>query len=322
MHENEYAYGVARVRANELTLLSPADTEQLITADSYETALRLLSDKGWQVPSTHDYAPMLETQLQNAWQLLSECAPDVSLLEALIIFNDFHNLKAALKAKFSDLPAQDYVITPSVYDPAEIIETVDANEFENLPECMRDCAVKAYDAIVRLESGRLADTAIDRAALISRLELSKKSESELLEKVAELSVAAADIKTAIRCAAAGRSAEYIEDAVCGCDLFSKTDMISAAMESQDALADFLRTTPLSSLADSIEISIAEFEKQCDDLTASYITQAKYTSFGPDPLVAYYIARQTEVKNVRIILSAKLNGFAVDTIRARVREVYA
>ena len=100
MHENEYAYAVARIRANEVNLLTPAETEQLISAESYEAALRLLGDKGWHTDGVgHDYAPMLEEHVNAAWQLLKESAPDASLLDALVINNDFFNLKAALKAK-------------------------------------------------------------------------------------------------------------------------------------------------------------------------------------------------------------------------------
>ena len=155
MHENEYAYAVARIRANEVNLLTPAETEQLISAESYEAALRLLGDKGWHTDGVgHDYAPMLEEHVNAAWQLLKESAPDASLLDALVINNDFFNLKAALKAKFSDLDPSDYVVKPSVWDPAEIIGCVERNELDSLPECMRDCAQAAYDAIVKLESGR------------------------------------------------------------------------------------------------------------------------------------------------------------------------
>ena len=77
MHENEYAYAVARIRANEVNLLTPAETEQLISAESYEAALRLLGDKGWHTDGVgHDYAPMLEEHVNAAWQLLKESAPD------------------------------------------------------------------------------------------------------------------------------------------------------------------------------------------------------------------------------------------------------
>ena len=110
MHENEYAYAVARIRANEVNLLTPAETEQLISAESYEAALRLLGDKGWHTDGVgHDYAPMLEEHVNAAWQLLKESAPDASLLDALVINNDFFNLKAALKANQRALPSDSGV---------------------------------------------------------------------------------------------------------------------------------------------------------------------------------------------------------------------
>ncbi len=323
MHENEYAYAVARVRANEPNLLSKAETEQLITAESYKAALRILGDKGWNTDGeSHDYAPMLEAHLADAWQLLKESAPDVSLLDALVINNDFFNLKAALKAKFSDLDPRDYVLSPSVYDPEEIIACVADNRLGDLPECMTECAVKAYDAIVKLESGRLADTAIDTAALRYRRGLAKRCESELLTEEVEISAAAADIKTAVRCARAGRTVEYIKNALCGCRYFDSDELIKAAFDGADAVAALLEGTELSSLAGSLREGLTAFEKQCDDAVTSLMTKAKYTAFGPDPLVAFYNAASTETKNVRMILSAKLNGFAADTIRSRVREVYA
>ena len=61
MREVEYAYAVARVRANELNLLSAADVEQLIVAEDYKTAMRRLADAGWgEVDGVTDYAQYLE----------------------------------------------------------------------------------------------------------------------------------------------------------------------------------------------------------------------------------------------------------------------
>ena len=39
------------------------------------------------------------------------------------------------------------------------------------------------------------------------------------------------------------------------------------------------------------------------------------------VIAYVIARQNEIKTVRIILSGKLNDLPDDSIRERVREMY-
>ena len=45
------------------------------------------------------------------------------------------------------------------------------------------------------------------------------------------------------------------------------------------------------------------------------------SFSIGPLVAYILARENEIKTVRIILSGKQNDFSDDAIRERVREMY-
>ena len=42
--------------------------------------------------------------------------------------------------------------------------------------------------------------------------------------------------------------------------------------------------------------------------------------GVEPLISYILRKQTEIQNVRVILSAKLNGISPDIIRNRIREV--
>ncbi len=44
MKDTEYAFGVAKIRANENRLLSTAVLESVITAQSYSDALKILSD--------------------------------------------------------------------------------------------------------------------------------------------------------------------------------------------------------------------------------------------------------------------------------------
>ena len=40
-----------------------------------------------------------------------------------------------------------------------------------------------------------------------------------------------------------------------------------------------------------------------------------------PLLGYLIARENEIKTVRIILTGKQNGFSDDAVRERIREMY-
>jgi len=52
-----------------------------------------------------------------------------------------------------------------------------------------------------------------------------------------------------------------------------------------------------------------------------IKPQKYNPFSAGPLVAYVLARENEIKTVRIILTARLNELPEEQIRERIREMY-
>ncbi len=64
-----------------------------------------------------------------------------------------------------------------------------------------------------------------------------------------------------------------------------------------------------------------FEKWCDDRLTQVLCSAKTDIYGIAPLAAYWFAVRSEVRNVRIILSAKCSGMSDETVRGRVRELY-
>ena len=53
----------------------------------------------------------------------------------------------------------------------------------------------------------------------------------------------------------------------------------------------------------------------------YLAGAKYVPFGEAPVVGYLAAVDSELTNLRIILSGRMAGLDGDTIRERLRESY-
>lgn len=51
------------------------------------------------------------------------------------------------------------------------------------------------------------------------------------------------------------------------------------------------------------------EKLCDNKRIEYIKDAKYISFGIEPAAAYLIAKDSEIKNLRMIFTGKIAGNA-------------
>ena len=63
------------------------------------------------------------------------------------------------------------------------------------------------------------------------------------------------------------------------------------------------------------------EKLCDDIKVRYIQGAKFITTGLEPIAAFYIAKESEIKNLRMVLTGKLAGTAEETIKERLRETY-
>ena len=49
--------------------------------------------------------------------------------------------------------------------------------------------------------------------------------------------------------------------------------------------------------------------------------AKLATFGPDRILSYIYAKETEIKVIRIIMVGKLNNIAEEVIRERLRDLY-
>lgn len=321
MANKDYLYAVAVVRANELALLSTQDLEQLISAPDYKKAVAILTDKGYDEPVGSDYSAMLDSELEKTWELLRENAPEADGLNTFVVKNDFQNLKACLKAEITGVMAQEYFVKPCVIEHNFLLECVSERKFSLLPEFISEAAQKAFDMITKTGNGQMCDVIIDSATLKAMQYFARLSENELLIEYADTFCLAADIKTAVRCARTDKGEGFIEAALVANPYIDKTALVEAAVEGEQAVLELLSENGLKDYREALEKGASAFEKYCDDKLLAIVKKAKYTAMGVGPLAAYYIARETEIKSLRIILSAKISGASADTVRERMRELY-
>ncbi len=71
-----------------------------------------------------------------------------------------------------------------------------------------------------------------------------------------------------------------------------------------------------------ENSFVYLEKAINDFLIQILKPAKYLSFGPEPVLAYYFAKANEINLMRLIILAKLNGLPADLVKERLNNVYA
>ena len=149
----------------------------------------------------------------------------------------------------------------------------------------------------------------------------KESKDSTLISYGELLVASADIKIAVRAALCGKDESFLRRALSECDTLDLDYLIRAALSGTEAIYNYLKNTDYADAIPELKSSPQAFERWCDDLIIRSLRPQLYNSFGLGPIAAYIIARETEIKSVRILLCARENGFPTEAIRERIRETY-
>jgi V/A-type H+-transporting ATPase subunit C len=68
-------------------------------------------------------------------------------------------------------------------------------------------------------------------------------------------------------------------------------------------------------------SFIALEKTINDFLVEVLLPAKFITFGPEPILAYYFARKNEISLMRMVILAKLNNLPPDLVRMRLNKVY-
>ena len=298
MSDTKYAYAVARIRAMELSLFSSSTLDQLMALKTYESCLQFLTEKGWGDQDTGmDAEAILTREKEKTWNVVRDLLKkeDAGIINVLSYENLFHNLKAAIKETVTSDHHGNIYFDNCAIGGKEMARIVAERDWQALPANMR-----ALEAIYA-EGEKAADPVI--------------------RAYAESTVAVADIKIAVRSQKTAKSLEFIKRAMAPCASLSVERLSSAALSGMDAICEYLEGTAYAGGAEALRESPSAFERWCDNQLMEAIKPQKYNPFSAGPLVAYVLARENEIKTVRIILTARLNELPEEQIRERIREMY-
>lgn len=318
--QEQYIYAVTRIRYRELQLLRDADMEQLLACRDLDAALRYLAERGW-TSEGGTVEDLLEAQKRQLWSLLRELVKDLRVFDVFICLNDYHNLKAAVKqAVFPDDGAHIFMDDCTV--PVDLIRRALANgDYTRLPVGMRDAAREALTILRETGDGQMCDAVIDRAGLVELCRMGKESGYPLFEMYAQHTTAVADIKMAVRACRMGGLRAFLDKALAPCEYVNAGRLAEAAARGMDEICECIRSTRYSGAVDALRESPSAFERYCDNKLMELIRPQKSNYFGIEPIAAYLLARENEIKTVRIILCGKRSGIDDGVIRERLRDMY-
>lgn len=321
--ERIYPFAVASVRSMENKLLTKQKLMQMAEAKDAEEALRFLQDSDYgktQVRDVHDFEAMIQANLEEAYQAVGKLIPNETFMDIFRFKNDYHNIKVLIKEEISQVNGKKFLIQGGAIPVEELQKFFRERNYLEMPHIDAKAVEEAIELYAKTKNGSYIDTVLDKACFRVMSEAAEKLGIDYVVKYIRKLADVTNLKTLLRVRTLHRTEqELLESLVPGGEL--RTETLVRALKSDSAVSVLKETSYGSLCAESMEQGFTAFEKACDDYLMDYVKEAKYKTLTPEPVAAYILAKETEAKCVRIIMTCKLQGIDAETIKERVREAY-
>jgi len=320
-----YGFATAKVRVLESMMLGRNAFLDMTNAEKFETAVEMLSGSEYAVPAGtifSDIESMLLEKRSEVRKLFTELMLDEELAEILRAREDFANMRLAVRRVVTEKPiGLDYSDDGSV--PAEEFEEIFEQEnYSRFPEYLQDAVEQAVLGYYENKDIRQIDYGIDRVQAAYKLDRAIDLGSVFLQSLFRTQIDLNNIRTMLRLKLAERDDRnlFIEDG------FVETERFIHGLDiGYEALGPLFYATPYHGVVEggvgylTREKSFLHLEKDCEDHLMGFLRTTGSLASGPQPVIAYLMMKENEIRTVRMVLTGKKNNLETKLLLERLGE---
>ena len=328
IRKEDYLYLSSLLRAREARLVTREKAERMIDQPSFEESAKMLVENGYEDMSRMSLKQIedgLARRRASIFREMEGLVPDAAVLDLFRLKYDYHNVKVMIKSEGMQSDNSELLSESGRVSVTTMKKCFQDDRLQDLPGQLGTIADQARLLLSRSGNPQLSDFLLDRALFAELSELTKKIGGEFAAAYIALLADSNNLRSAVRILRMGKDAGYLREAlVPGGSISEERVMIGISGE---GIAALYALTPLKKAA-QLGADVANggkmtvFELACDNALASFIADAKRFSFGEECVIAYLAGIESELTAVRMILSGKLVGIPGETIRERLRDLYA
>ncbi len=339
MRENNFAFAVGRVRVLETRLLDSGKFERMLEARDADEVMRILGETEYAqalaaIKNQNDYEAVLDYERHRVFALVrSMLAPEREIAELYFLRYDLHNLKVLLKAEMTGANPEG-LADEGVFGPqrlqAMISRTgVRANAAGTGTVAVGTDLEKAPDYLAQwIEQGRQAmasgdpqavDLVLDGAFYRFAAETARQGKWGILERYWLGLIDLTNAISTARCRRMATGSDFLGTALLEGGLIPAQEFVAFYDQSAESFAHFLELHGYGKLFAGKEAltSPAALENAASNYLRQLLADAGQSfMIGPEPIFAYLLAKENEIRKIRIIIVGKLNGIPREILRER------
>ena len=332
--KEDYIFVSSCIRGKERFLLDAKGISRMTSAKSPQEAVRVLADYGYPVEDTcrggdlSQLDTLLNQALSGAYKEVISILPDPRALDALLLIYDYHNIKALIKAEMAGTDPEDALVDIGTISREHWIHIMSERDFVTLSFTMKSAIEYALESFAKSKDPQHIDFILDRACYLEMKAKAKESGCGFLAEYAVLLIDSINVKTF------ARIREMKGDWVAFNRVFLPGGNIPESLFVNGFDEDYMhfaeKLLPYHTFEDVMlrggtQLSdtgrFTELERLSDNAILEFATKAKYVPYGLEVPAAYLIAKENEIRLIRIIIAALEQDLSADQLNARIRRTY-
>lgn len=332
MDRMDFTHAVARIRVMEKRLLDKNKIERLLDANGADEVLRILQETVYgdsinNLESVYDYENILKEELVNLYINLYKISPVKNVIDIMSMKYDYHNIKVLIKAKALGKDLSNILIPVGTISIDLLKSCILTGELNPLGKYICQVIKEVETKLIETQDPQLVDILLDKYMFNNMIEKAKELNIEYITRYVRESIDITNIKTMLRVKKQNKDGRFLAGVLMPGGTIDESIYIEGINDSLDIFINKISRTPYANVLHTIleeyvaSGSITSLDALYDNYIMNHIKDAKRVNFGPEPLIAYIIAKETEIKIIRIIMVGKINKVTTEIIRERLRDLY-
>lgn len=324
MPQESVGYAVGRISMLRRDALDASRLERLLSTASYAEAKRTLSEIGWTAAEEADHEQLAMERVAEASRIVRQLSTDEKVTNCFLLKYDIANLKMLLKARCLGMTA-DYLSDSGTMAVDALRHAVADRNYKQLPAPIAQAMEELEKELVVSVDPLAIDVKLDQAMFRQIFASLEKTKCRTAVAYFQARV---DLLNAL---AMLRSRQMKKDTA----FFMQVLLAGGTITDEAWQKTFTKVEELPKLLSKYGASVQDaayravndpahlpgLEKAMDNELLKLFLPYKYNNMNLEFILSYLLATEREAAAVRLVMAGKANGFAMEAIRERLRDLY-
>ena len=340
-NQEEYAFANGRIKKLEKGLLTKDLLDRMIKSTDTISAIKILmegnlNNYSFDLNNPENYEDSLNRELLSSYNIIKDISKVSTFNFLYFTFAskyDFHNIKILIKSKYLKEDVSDKLISPiGTINIKKLNLAIIDEKYEDLPNSFEFLIKKIFLEYSKFKDPEIIDFILDKERYVMIFNKIKEvevieTEKNFLKRFIKINIDLNNIISSIRAKIRGEEKIFLKNFLISEGDFNIKNIVAvydsplSSWPEKLVYTDYKNVIELGIKYFQKNNSLMELEKLRDNFIINFTKVGKLITFGIEPLVGFMVAKENDIKNIRIILSGKLNKLLPSTIKESVRDTY-